>query len=169
MTSRWRQALLLALFGSGLLGCDHATKELARDHLADRPPRVIVHDRVELTYAENRGAAFSAERYLGPTVSRWMLPAGRWLAFGLLGLLWWRRRREARLAEHAAFVLLAAGALGNTVERWWRGAVIDFIHLPPWPVFNLADVYLSVGVGLLVLITWRAAPAPPRVRPPPPG
>ena len=165
MKSRWLRALLLFGLGVGLLGCDHATKTLAREHLAGRPPKTLVRDRIELRYAENRGAAFSAERYLGPAVGQWLLPLGRGLALGLLGLLWWRRRRDARLLEHAAFVMLAAGALGNTVERWVSGAVVDFIYVRPWPIFNLADVYLSVGVALLLLLFWRQS----RHGSPPPG
>lgn len=49
-----------------------------------------------------------------------------------------------------ALVLILGGALGNYLDRLFRGFVVDFIHVPYWPVFNVADIWLSVGFALLV-------------------
>ena len=54
-----------------------------------------------------------------------------------------------------ALALLAGGALGNLLDRLRLGAVIDYIDLAVWPVFNLADVAVTLGAGLLVLILLR--------------
>jgi Signal peptidase (SPase) II len=54
------------------------------------------------------------------------------------------------------------GALGNYLDRVFRGYVVDFIHVPHWPVFNVADIAVSVGIGLLVS-THLCNPARPRV------
>ena len=150
MTSRILQLTLVSTLFLGLVGCDHATKRLAQSHLRDAPPRTVIPDRVELRYVENRGTAFSLEQHVAPGVTRWGLPVARSLA--LLGLLafWWVRRRETPLIEHAALAVVLAGAAGNTVEYLAAGRVIDFFHVRGWPVFNLADVYLSVGVALLL-------------------
>ena len=51
--------------------------------------------------------------------------------------------------------LLAGGALGNLADRVRDGAVTDFIDLPAWPPFNLADVAITAGVALLVLCGYR--------------
>jgi signal peptidase II len=48
--------------------------------------------------------------------------------------------------------LLAGGALGNVVDRVARGAVTDFIKLPAWPAFNVADIAITLGVLGLVLV-----------------
>jgi signal peptidase II len=50
----------------------------------------------------------------------------------------------------AGLLLVLAGAIGNYADRLWRGYVVDFIHVPHWPVFNVADVLIVVG-GALVL------------------
>ena len=88
--------------------------------------------------------------------------AGRWLLSGIavfaIGLfLWFLKAGETRLTG-MAYGLLAGGALGNLVDRLWYGAVVDFISLHwagfYWYVFNLADVWISLGVGLLLLQIW---------------
>jgi signal peptidase II len=54
-----------------------------------------------------------------------------------------------------------AGAIGNVLDRAARGHVIDFIHVRFWPVFNVADVLVVVGVGVLLLAAARSRAAPP--------
>lgn len=49
------------------------------------------------------------------------------------------------------YALIVGGALGNAVDRLFRGAVIDFIDFGWWPVFNIADIAIVVGVGLLII------------------
>jgi signal peptidase II len=60
---------------------------------------------------------------------------------------------------------VTAGAIGNGLDRVVRGYVVDFVRVPHWPVFNVADVYVTAGAGLLGLAAWRASrtrPAPVR-------
>jgi signal peptidase II len=68
-------------------------------------------------------------------------------------LVWLRRAREALVT--LAIGLVIGGAVGNVIDRLWRGAVVDFLdfHLGQWHfyVFNLADASISVGVGLMLL------------------
>jgi len=53
--------------------------------------------------------------------------------------------------------LLAGGAIGNLADRVRAGAVTDYVDLPPWPPFNLADVAITAGVLLLVFLYLREA------------
>jgi signal peptidase II len=57
--------------------------------------------------------------------------------------------------------LIMAGALGNAIDRFWLGQVIDFIDVHwytyHWPAFNVADSSICIGVGLLLLDSFRAA------------
>lgn len=156
MTRRTLWMVVLMALGAGLVGCDHASKDLAREHLSDGSTVPLVNERVALRYVENPGMGFSLERWLDAGTRRWALPLTRGLALLLLGWLSWRRRRQAGRLEQVGFVLLAAGALGNGLERLSRGVVIDFIQIRGWPVFNFADVYLTVGVALLGWALWRA-------------
>ncbi len=74
-------------------------------------------------------------------------------------VLLWRRRRSASRYEHLAYAFMLAGGLGNFIDRLLHGFVIDFIHIRGWPVFNVADILLVVGVFLLLLAS-RASPTP---------
>lgn len=154
--------LLLAGLTAGLTGCDHATKHAARKTLKGQPNHQVIPGVLELTYTENRGLAFSADRWLPSAVPRWIFPALRTviLVF-MLGV--WISRRRAPLSEHLAWCLVLAGALGNGLDTLFRGRVVDFIHLAHWPVFNLADIYLAAGCCLLALLLWRKTePEPTR-------
>ncbi len=62
-------------------------------------------------------------------------------------------------------MLVLAGAIGNLADRLARGYVVDFIHVHHWPVWNVADAWVVLGVGALMIAAIRAAPpaaAPPR-------
>jgi signal peptidase II len=102
-----------------------------------------------LTHVHNHGIAFS----LLDTVS-WILPAA--IALTLLLMLFYNKARwmRAPLAPWA-LALLAGGAIGNLLDRLRVGAVIDYIDLSIWPVFNLADVAVTLGAGLLLLTLLR--------------
>jgi len=149
-----QRGLVLLLFLS-TAGCDGVTKHQAQTRLRGREPVTLVVGAVELRYAENPGIAFNLERVLPAEVRRPLVVAGGSLLFALV-LLVWSRRRAAPQLEHAAFAVLAGGALGNVIDRWARGFVIDFIHVRYWPVFNVADVAIVAGVLLLLFSQRRA-------------
>jgi signal peptidase II len=155
---RARPVLLLfalVLLVGGLVGCDHATKRLATTELAGRRTAVtIIRGAVSLRYVENRDSAFGLLRRLQPTTRRPLLVTASVLATALIVAFWWQRRRDGWLT-HLAFALVLAGGVGNLVDRAFRGYVVDFVHVEHWPVFNAADAYLVVGVGLLLLTHWR--------------
>ena len=134
-----------------LVGCDHATKVVATVSLPGSS-RVIVPGLLELVYTENRNIAFSLFHQLTSPAKGPLILAMGFLAICAISALWWKRWREARLVEHAAFALVIGGALGNALDRLQRGFVVDFIHVLSWPVFNVADIAVSVG-GALVLLT----------------
>ena len=129
--------------------CTH--DELIVGHcLGARQPVIGGYWDWELAY--NRGAAFSS--FTGEETARWILTAIAGIAVLALGFAAWRTRPEQRL-RRAAYAVIAAGALGNLVDRVRDGAVTDFVrwhvHEHLWPVFNVADVALIVGIGLLLI------------------
>jgi len=153
-----RSAAFGLLFALGLLGCDVGTKELATRELRGEPPLSVAGDVVQLRYAENRDVGFSLLRSIDePTRYRLLLAVVPLVMLGLC-VLWYRRRREAPLLEHLAFGALLAGALGNYLDRLFRGFVVDFVALPHYPVFNVADVAIVLGIALMLFAQRRAAP-----------
>lgn len=73
---------------------------------------------------------------------------------GFVSYLWWTTAPE-RVISRIGFALIIGGALGNLIDRSLLGYVVDYIlfHLPSWSfaVFNMADVYISTGAGLIIL------------------
>ncbi len=76
------------------------------------------------------------------------------VVIGFVSYLWWSTSPD-RWISRAGFALIIGGAIGNLIDRSVHGYVIDYIlfHLPSWSfaVFNLADAYISVGAGLVVI------------------
>jgi signal peptidase II len=106
-----------------------------------------------LTYVKNTGAAFGILRGKQP-----LLAAVSVVAMGvLLFLLFYEHEKRKGLLY--AFALILGGTCGNFIDRVRLGYVIDFLdfHIQQhhWPTFNVADSAISIGVGLLILVTLR--------------
>lgn len=110
--------------------------------------QVEVLGPLQLTLAHNRGVAFGLAAGGGIVLVLVTL-----LALGVIGYLF--SRDPARPGAWVAAGLLAGGALGNLADRIRADEVTDYIDLPAWPPFNLADVAITVGVALLVLAFLR--------------
>jgi signal peptidase II len=161
----FRRLAILAIAGLVLL-VDQASKTWALHH-ASEPRHVVWTVRLAVTF--NSGTAFG----LGQDSTAIIVAGVVVLVVVLLGL----GRKASRTATWPASVAMGAllgGALGNLADRLIRhhhGAVIDFIDLRWWPVFNVADAAITVGAALLALVLFRArsgavsaapaAPAPP--------
>lgn len=127
---------------------DQVTKAVALDVLAGgRTIDLVWTLRFNLTF--NYGMAFSAGTGAGPLIGTVALGVAAWVA-----RLGWR----SALPSHAVVLgLVCGGALGNVVDRlfrgdgWMRGGVVDFIDLQWFPVFNLADSAITIGAAAIVL------------------
>lgn len=108
---------------------------------------------LEFTFAENPGSALS----LFPDAGAFLGIAAILVSVGVLYAL----RKERPQIEVVAFGLIVAGAVGNLVDRLFRGAglldgkVIDWINLWWIPTFNVADMAVTFSVGLLLIQAWR--------------
>lgn len=107
----------------------------------------------------NRGMAFSAGTSLGPLIGVVALV----VTFVLVRLA----ARTADLVQRLAIGLIVGGAIGNVIDRlfrgdaWMRGAVVDFIDLQWWPVFNVADMGVTCGAVLLAFRAFRRSSIQP--------
>jgi signal peptidase II len=118
------------------------------------PPKVYIEDYLELRYAENCGAAFGMFNR-GPAWLRLVLfaPAAAAAVIGLLWLFW--SGYGGRLFA-VSVPLIASGALGNLIDRFRLGYVVDFVrfHVKDafvYPTFNVADITITVGAALLLI------------------
>ena len=123
-------------------------------------PQPVVDGYWDWELAYNPGVAFSTfASAAGHAGMRLVLAAVAVIALLGIGLVALRSTADER-GRRAAYALIAGGALGNLVDRVRDGAVTDFvrwrIHEHRWPIFNLADAALLVGVALLLLEGLRA-------------
>jgi signal peptidase II len=145
----------LAYIVLGLAACgvvvaiDQSSKALAIS-LVGRGDRVEVLPFLAFENVRNKGVAFG----LGGEISAALIGATIVALVGLLVFLAARAHGGWRVWLPAA--LLLGGALGNLADRVRGGAVTDFIDLPLWPTFNLADVSIVVGVLLLLIDVERS-------------
>jgi signal peptidase II len=149
--------LLLTL---ALVGCDHTTKIAAHAALAGGRSLPIYDGLLELRYVANDDTAFSLLRRfeVAPTPASLLMVSAAALAGVVVAWLVAAQKR-APLAQHIGFALVFAGAFGNVLDRTLRGYVVDFIHIAHWPVFNVADIAVCAGIGvLLVARTARSTP-----------
>jgi signal peptidase II len=163
---RTMRGLLLGLVVA-LVGCDHATKVVAKIELEGAPARAIVPGVLELVYTENRDAAFSLSHAITNPAKGPVLLLMSCLAVGAVAVAWWKRRRRSGLLEHMAFMLVVGGACGNILDRWQQGYVVDFIHVALWPAFNVADVAICAGGALVGIAMMRLKREEEGERPPP--
>lgn len=119
------------------------------------PSRQVIGDAVRFTLVYNPGAAFGL--YLGG-YSRWIFMT---LTVGALIILWRLYRQSAPddLLRVGAIALVAAGAIGNLIDRIQSEyGVVDFIDVGfgvhRWPTFNIADMAVSGGAFLLAYVLW---------------
>jgi len=133
-----------------LVGCDHVTKGVAKLELDGGGARELIRGVLDLRYVENRDVAFNLLRWVPESIRAPGLLVFGAVAIVALGLLLFLGRSEPRLSR-VALVLVTAGAIGNYVDRVALGYVVDFVHVHHWPVFNVADVYVTVGYVLLAL------------------
>ena len=136
---------------------DQLTKHWAVNELVDRDIDVFWTLQFNLSY--NTGMAFSRGENFGPIIGV--------VALGVVvALLLSMKRQPGRLTDVAVGMIIG-GAVGNVIDRlfrqegWLRGGVVDFIDFQWFPIFNIADIGVTVGGALLVIASWRAARAEP--------
>ena len=133
-----------------LVALDQYTKYLAVIHLKDKPAYIIVNGVLELNYLENKGAAFGMlqnQKAFFIFVAVVILSV---IGYVLIKAPAKKKYRKMNLL----LSLIAAGAIGNMIDRIRLNYVIDFIYfvLINFPIFNMADIYVTVSTVVLVIL-----------------
>lgn len=151
--------LLLGGVAVTVIVIDQLTKWWAVESLGDRDVEII--GSLQLNLVRNFGSAFSIGGGSG-----WGALVSILGLVIIVGLLWFARSTSSRVAT-VALGLVIGGAIGNLIDRAARsdrgfmgGGVVDFVDLQWWPVFNVADAAVVVGVIMLVVVTLVSDRAP---------
>ncbi|BAF61714.1 signal peptidase II [Candidatus Vesicomyidisocius calyptogenae] len=138
-----------------LVVCDQLTKLLAYEYLGI-DNSIIINEFLSLTFSHNYGAAFS---FLADN-SGWQ----RYFLSGISAIssviisIWILRTPLRYKFKLISLVLILSGAIGNMIDRITNGFVVDFIDFHysgfNYPIFNFADIFISVGVVVLIIVDW---------------
>ena len=141
------------------IALDQVTKAIVRGQVLPGERIDVLGDGLGIVRVANRGIAFGLLDDAGSLV---LVVA----AVAFAALLGFFLASAERPGLWLPIGLLAGGAIGNLVDRIREGFVTDFIDLPRWPAFNVADMEITTGVLILVLIYLRGAEGAERRRAP---
>lgn len=139
----WTAALIAVLI-------DRLTKFWVLQNFTLTQTLPLWRDVFHFTYVTNTGAAFSM--FAGSNWLRWL---SLLVSLGLIALAIWGPKLN--LWEQAGYGLILGGAIGNGIDRFATGEVIDFLdfRLIRFPIFNLADVFINIGIVCLLIAIWH--------------
>lgn len=131
------------------IALDQFTKYLAVIRLKDKPAFPIINNVLELNYLENSGAAFGMLQN-----QRVFFVFVEVIVLGVIAYILYKTPNNKKYIRlHILLSLIAAGAIGNMIDRIRLNYVVDFIYivLINFPIFNLADMYVTFSTAILVL------------------
>ena len=158
MKSRTHLQELMLKIAIGVIVLDLITKVLAVRYLENRPNIVLIPailgenagPLLQFTFIRNPGAAFS----LGSSTT-WVFTI---LAFVIAFYIYRTGKKVVRLSWAICLGAMLGGAIGNLIDRLFRspgvfrGAVVDFIQIPYWAVFNIADMGVSISAVVIAVM-----------------
>ena len=139
--------ILYAAIAASVIAADQATKYAAEKALCDIETFPLIRGVLHFTYVENRGAAFgmlSDKRWIFLVLSSVAL-----VAMAVFAVI----NRNGRMMTNVAVAMIFGGGVGNMIDRFANGFVVDFIdfRLINFWVFNVAESFVCIGCGLLIL------------------
>ncbi len=145
--------MMIVLVTLLVLLIDILSKIVVTHHLYVNESIKIINNFLNITYVKNTGAAWSifADKAFVVLVLS---------AIIIMAIVTYIYKNKPKMScEKIAYALILGGAIGNFIDRIFYGYVIDFIDVSifgyDYPIFNLADCFIVVGVIMLVIITWR--------------
>jgi signal peptidase II len=146
---RRRFLLLFAAIAATAYTVDVVTKVLAVSHLSGEPPIPLVGDLLSLYLTRNSGAAFSFLTGYTEVLAV--------VAMVAVVVVLWVSRRLGSTGWAIALGFLLGGVAGNLTDRlvrepgFMRGHVVDFLMLPDFPIFNVADICINIAAAVIIL------------------
>ena len=128
---------------------DQLTKFLTKQNFQLNESVPIINNIFHLTYVTNTGSAFGLFKGLNIFFILFSIIVILVIFYNLK-----RIAKNERLLQFSAGLLLG-GTIGNLIDRLSYGAVVDFIDFRVWPVFNIADSAVTIGIILLIFLLWK--------------
>lgn len=145
--------LMLAGSASALTAVDLTAKAAAQRSLGNG--QVVGLGPLDLRLIYNAGAAFS----LGANLPLWAVMIVVGVITAGVAVFAWREAPRGSLTMVFGLAAILAGAVGNLLDRAGDRVVTDYLHFGWWPTFNLADVFITIGVVLVLGAILRSSPA----------
>jgi len=150
---RWRSYIIYGVDAIALIALDQIVKFWAVASLQGQPERPLIQGFLHLTYLENTGAAFGFLSGFGG--AQWLFTIVKLIILGLAVAYFAKLPNEPRfMLLRVPLLLIIAGGIGNLIDRVRLGFVIDMFvfRFIEFPVFNVADSYVTVGVLLFAIM-----------------
>jgi signal peptidase II len=129
-----------------VIAADQLTKYLIRTNMTLNHSIPLIDGIFHITYIDNYGAAFSSFQ----NKTAFLITVQCVVILAVLVYLIKKRKTEHR-ALLLSLALIVSGGAGNLIDRMIHGYVVDFLDFRIWPIFNVSDIAVCVGCGLLVL------------------
>jgi signal peptidase II len=158
MKLKWQRNGWFWIAAAIALLIDRLTKAWVVRHFVLYQSQPLWSGVFHFTYVTNRGAAFS----LFSDSGGWLKWLSLLVSIGLMLLAWFGPKLNRW--EQAGYGLILGGAVGNGIDRFLGGEVIDFlqIRLIQFPVFNFADVFINIGIICLLIAAFHQSSVPSR-------
>jgi len=162
LSKRKRSYIIYGIDAIALIALDQAVKLWAIANLQGQPERPLIQGLLHLTYLENTGAAFGFLSGFGG--AQWLFTIIKLVVLALAIVYFAKLPNESRfMLLRVPLLLIISGGIGNLIDRVRLGHVVDMFTFPfiNFPVFNVADIYVTVGVflfAIMVLFVVKDAP-----------
>ena len=138
--------MIYYLIAAAVMVFDRVAKKLVVSNMVPWETIPVIEDIFHFTYVQNRGAAFSMWQ------GQWIILIGFPLAAIAVGLiLIYLKRNKWDKLMLTSVAMICGGGLGNLIDRIMLGYVVDLFDFRVFPVFNIADIFICVGCGLMIL------------------
>ena len=138
--------MIYYLIAAAVIVFDRVVKKLVVSNMVPWETIPVIEDIFHFTYVQNRGAAFSMWQ------GQWIILIGFPLAAIAVGLiLIYLKKNKWDKLMLTSVAMICGGGLGNLIDRIMLGYVVDLFDFRVFPVFNIADIFICVGCGLMIL------------------
>ena len=152
--SSWRDRANYLLASIIVFLLDQITKRVVTEGMTQHESITVIPDFLNMTYIHNRGAVFGLGSSVTSPYLSWGLSILSVVSLAII-LIYFLRLNVRNSRMYFGLALVLGGAIGNLYDRLRYGYVIDFIDLHwyehHWPFFNVADMAICIGVGLLLI------------------